>query len=40
MGQEDGDPSARATYTAKTGLLIDMAGFVDHPTVPMSQGEP
>lgn len=31
---------AREAYTVRTGLRIDKAGFLDHPTVPMSGASP
>jgi hypothetical protein len=34
------EPFARAAYTARTGREIDLVGFIDHPSIPMSGGSP
>ncbi len=34
------EPNARAAYSAKTGILVEEVGFVDHPTVAMSGASP
>jgi len=34
------EPYARAAYSAKTGILVEDVGFIDHPTVAMSGASP
>ena len=34
------EPHARAAYSAKTGILVEEVGFIDHPTVAMSGASP
>ena len=34
------EPQARAAYSAKTGILVEEVGFIDHPTVAMSGASP
>ena len=34
------EPYARAAYSAKTGILVEEVGFIDHPTVTMSGASP
>ena len=34
------EPQARAAYSAKTGILGEEVGFIDHPTVAMSGASP
>ena len=34
------EPAARAAYSAKTGILVEEVGFIDHPTVAMSGASP
>ena len=34
------EPYARAAYAAKTGILVEEVGFIDHPTVAMSGASP
>ena len=34
------EPYARAAYSAKTGILVEEVGFIDHPTVAMSGASP
>jgi len=34
------EPFARAAYEAKTGVLVDEVGAIDHPTIPMSAASP
>lgn len=34
------EPNARAAYSAKTGILVEEVGFIDHPTVAMSGASP
>ena len=34
------EPQARAAYAAKTGILVEDVGFIDHPTVAMSGASP
>jgi putative phage-type endonuclease len=34
------EPFARAAYTERTGNKIELVGFIDHPTVPMSGASP
>jgi len=34
------EPYARAAYSAKTGILVEEVGFLDHPTVAMSGASP
>jgi putative phage-type endonuclease len=34
------EPFARAAYTARTGLRIELAGLIRHPTVPYSHSSP
>ena len=34
------EPHARAAYSAKTGIMVEEAGFIDHPTVAMSGASP
>ena len=34
------EPYARAAYAAKTGILVEEVGFLDHPTVAMSGASP
>jgi putative phage-type endonuclease len=34
------EPFARAAYEEKTGNKIEIAGFIDHPTIPMSGASP
>jgi len=36
----DQEPFARAAYEAKTGVLVDETGLVDHPVIPMSGASP
>ena len=34
------EPNAKAAYAAKTGILVEDVGFIDHPTVAMSGASP
>jgi len=34
------EPQAKAAYAAKTGILVEDVGFIDHPTVAMSGASP
>ena len=34
------EPHARAAYSAKTGIMVEEVGFIDHPTVAMSGASP
>jgi len=34
------EPQARAAYSAKTGILVEEVGFINHPTVAMSGASP
>ena len=34
------EPYARAAYSAKTGIMVEEVGFIDHPTVAMSGASP
>jgi putative phage-type endonuclease len=34
------EPHARAAYSARTGELVEEAGFIDHPTIAMSGASP
>ena len=34
------EPHARAAYSAKTGILVEEVGFINHPTVAMSGASP
>jgi len=34
------EPNAKAAYSAKTGILVEEVGFIDHPTVAMSGASP
>jgi putative phage-type endonuclease len=34
------EPHARAAYSAKTGILVEEVGFIDHPTVSLSGASP
>ena len=34
------EPHAKAAYAAKTGILIEDVGFIDHPTIAMSGASP
>ena len=34
------EPNAKAAYAAKTGILVEEVGFIDHPTVAMSGASP
>ena len=34
------EPAARAAYSARTGELVEEAGFIDHPTIAMSGASP
>ena len=34
------EPYAKAAYAAKTGILVEEVGFIDHPTVAMSGASP
>lgn len=34
------EPFARAAYEAKTGVLVDEVGAIDHPSIPMSAASP
>ena len=34
------EPHARAAYSAKTGIMVEDVGFIDHPTVAMSGASP
>jgi putative phage-type endonuclease len=34
------EPQARAAYSAKTGIMVEEVGFIDHPTVAMSGASP
>ena len=34
------EPFARAAYEAKTGVLVDEVGAIDHPTIAMSAASP
>ena len=34
------EPAARAAYSAKTGILVEEVGFIDHPIVAMSGASP
>jgi len=34
------EPYAKAAYAAKTGILVEDVGFIDHPTVAMSGASP
>ena len=34
------EPAARAAYSARTGILVEEVGFIDHPTVAMSGASP
>lgn len=34
------EPAARAAYSARTGILVEEVGFIDHPSVAMSGASP
>ena len=34
------EPQAKAAYAAKTGILVEDVGFIDHPTIAMSGASP
>ena len=36
----DTEPAAKAAYTARTGMLVEEAGFVDHPEIVWSGASP
>jgi putative phage-type endonuclease len=36
----DQEPVARAAYEARTGVTVDLVGFVDHPEIAMSGASP
>ena len=36
----DKEPEARAAYEFKTDVTVELVGFVDHPTIPMSGASP